>query len=217
LLLAFAARREWMPGFRYELPFAAAVWIAAAGALAVFTRARAKAVTALLAFLILLYSFIPGAFLFQERSYTTGLDRAHAALGQWLARAAPPGSSLAAWDMGALPYFSGFPVIFDVNPEGLLSRETTRCGYRPAYFIARRPSFFVLYSSRADGIDAPRRNWAWEYYRSAAFNRAYSYLFTFSFRDDYHLRVYVARGVRLSPADVAEGAAWAELSRTGDR
>jgi arabinofuranosyltransferase len=213
LILAFVARREWMPGFRYELPFAACMWIVAAGAFAFYIRPRAKVNAALCTVLTLLYSFIPGAFLFKEISYTSRLNRAHVALGKWLAKAAPPGSSLATWDMGALPYFSELPVTFDINPEGLLSRETTRCGYRPEYFIVRRPSFFVLYSSRADRIAAPRRNWAWRYYRSAAFNEVYSYLFTFSFRDNYHLRVYVADGVVLSPSDVAEGAALAELSR----
>lgn len=217
LILAFAARREWMPGFRYELPFAACVWITAAGAFAAFTRPRPKALAALFTVLILLYSFIPGAFLFKETSYTTGLNHAHVALGKWLAHAAPPGSSLAAWDMGALPYFSELPVIFDINPEGLLSGETTRYGYRPGYFIARQPSFFVLYSSRADRVAAPRRNWVWRYYNSPAFNRVYSYLFTFSFRNNYHLRVYVARDVELSPSDVAEGAALAELSRSEGR
>jgi arabinofuranosyltransferase len=217
LILAFAARREWMPGFRYELPFAAFLWIAAAGAFAAFTLSRSKAVTAVVASLALLYFFIPGVFLFKETSYTGQLNRAHVALGKWLRYAAPPGSSLATWDMGAAPYFSELPLVYDVNPEGLLSRETTRRGYNPAYFVARRPSFFILYSSRADGIAAPRGNWAWRYYRSAAFNRAYAYLFTFSFREDYHLRVYVAKGVELSPSAATEGAALASRSRNSGR
>ncbi len=217
LMLAFAARREWMPGFRYELPFAAFLWITVAGAFAAFIRPRSKVVAVAVTVLVLLYMFIPGVFLFKETSYTAGLDRAHVALGKWLRRAAPPDSSLATWDMGAVPYFSELPVVYDVNPEGLLSRETTRRGYNPAYFVDRRPSFFILYSSRADGIAAPRGNWAWRYYKSAAFNRAYAYLFTFSFRENYHLRVYVARGVELSPSDVAEGAALAGRSRSFNR
>ncbi len=217
LILAFAARREWMPGFRYELPFAAFLWIITAGAFAAFIRPRSKVVAAVVTILALLYFFIPGVFLFKEMSYTAQLDRAHVALGKWLRRAAPSASSLATWDMGAVPYFSELPVVYDVNPEGLLSRETVRRGYNPAYFVDRRPSFFILYSSRADGIAAPRGNWAWRYYRSAAFNRAYAYLFTFSFREDYHLRVYVAKGVELSPSDVAEGAALAGLSRKFSR
>ncbi len=213
LALAFAAKREWMPGFRYELPFAAFLWISAAGAFAALIRSRSKAAAGVITSLILLYVFIPGIFLFKEMSYTARLSRAHVALAKWVARAAPAGSSLAAWDMGALPYFSRLPVVYDLNPEGLLSRETTRRGYNPEYFIGRRPSFFVLYSSRADGVAAPPGNWAWRYYRSPAFKRAYEYLFTFSFREDYHLRVYVAPGVALSPADLRGGAALARLSR----
>lgn len=217
LILAFVARREWMPGFRYELPFAAVLWIPAGGAFAALTGRWRKGAAAVVAVLVLSYLFIPGVFLFKEKPYTVRLNRAHVALGKWLAGAAPPGSSLATWDMGAVPYFSELPVVYDVNPEGLLSRETTRRGYRPEYFVARRPSFFILYSSLADGIAAPRGNWAWRYYRSAAFARAYRYLFTFSFRDNYHLRVYVADGVELSPRDEAEGARLARLSRSPRR
>ncbi len=213
LALAFVAKREWMPGFRYELPFAAFLWVLAAGAFAAFIRRRSKGAAAIGTVLILFYLFIPGIFLFKETSYTARLSRAHVALAKWLARAAPPGSSLAGWDMGAVPYFSRLPVIYDINPEGLLSRETTRRGYDAEYFVGRRPTFFVLYSSRADGVAAPAGNWAWRYYRSPAFRRAYEYLFTFSFREDYHLRVYVARGVALSPADLLEGATLARLSR----
>lgn len=212
LILAFAAKREWMPGFRYELPLVAVLWIPAGGAFAALTGRWSKRAAAVVTGLVLLYLFIPGVFLFKETSYTARLSRAHVALGRWLRCAAPAGSSLATWDMGAVPYFSELPVIYDINPEGLLSRETTRGGYNPGYFIARRPSFFILYSSRADGAAAPPRNWTWRYYRSAAFNRAYAYLFTFSFRADYHLRVYVARGVALSPAALAEGATLAALS-----
>jgi hypothetical protein len=213
LALAFVAKREWMPGFRYELPFAAFLWVLVAGAFAAFIRRRSNAAVAISAVIILIYLFMPGIFLFKETSYTARLNGAHVALGKWLARAAPPRSSLAAWDMGAIPYFSRLPVVYDINPEGLLSRETTRRGYNPGYFIGRRPTFFILYSSRADGVAAPSGNWAWRYYRSPAFRRAYEYLFTFSFREDYHLRVYVARGIALPPADLAEGAALARLSR----
>lgn len=213
LALAFVAKREWMPGFRYELPFAAFLLVSAAGAFAAFIRRRSNAAVAISAVIILIYLFMPGIFLFKETSYTARLNGAHVALGKWLARAAPPRSSLAAWDMGAVPYFSRLPVVYDINPEGLLSRETTRRGYNPGYFIGRRPTFFILYSSRADGVAAPSGNWAWRYYRSPAFRRAYEYLFTFSFREDYHLRVYVARGIALPPADLAEGATLARLSR----
>jgi hypothetical protein len=213
LILAFAARREWMPGFRYELPFAAFLWISAAGAFAALRPRRSKAAAAIITGLFLFYLFMPGIFLFKETSYTARLSRAHVAVGQWLRRAAPAGSSLATWDMGAVPYFSELPVVYDINPEGLLSRETTRRGYNPGYFVGRRPTFFILYSSRADGVAAPRGNWAWRYYRSPGFSRAYAYLFTFSFREDYNLRVYVAKGVVLSPSDLVEGAALARRSR----
>jgi hypothetical protein len=213
LVLAFAARREWMPGFRYELPFAVLAWIAFAGAWVKFIKRRSKVVAGALTTAVLVYAFVPGIFLFKEVSYTDGLSRAHVALGKWLARAGPAGSSLATWDMGALPYFSEFPIIYDVNPEGLLSRETTSRGYRPEYFLAERPTFFVLYSSEPARAAAPAGHWAWRYYESPVLAEDYEYLFTFTMRRDYHLRVYVSENAALTPAELAAGASLARRSR----
>ena len=213
LALAFAARREWMPGFRYELPFAVLVWIAFAGAWVKFIKRRTKVVARALTTAVLAYAFVPGIFLFQEVSYTDGLNRAHVALGKWLARAGPTGSSLATWDMGALPYFSEFPIIYDVNPEGLLSRETTRGGYRPEYFLEQRPTFFVLYSSAPARAAAPAGHWTHRYYESPVLAEDYEYLFTFTMRRYYHLRVYVLKNVALAPDDLAAGASLARRSR----
>jgi hypothetical protein len=213
LALAFVARREWMPGFRYELPFAVLAWIAFAGAWARFIKDRPKAVAWALTAAVILYAFVPGIFLFQQTSYTDDLDRSHVALGKWLAVAAPAGSSLATWDMGALPYFSEFPVIYDLNPEGLLSRETTSRGYRPGYFLSRRPTYLVLYSSEPDRVATPPGHWTRYYYDAPAFAAAYEYLFTFTMRRDYHLRVYVDREAALASEDIAAGARLARRSR----
>ena len=213
LALAFVARREWMPGFRYELPFAVLAWIAFAGAWFKFIKDRPGVVARALTAAVMLYAFVPGMFLFKEVSYTDALNRGHVALGKWLARAAPSGSSLATWDMGALPYFSEFPIIYDLNPEGLLSRETTRRGYRPDYFLAERPTFFVLYSSEPARAAAPAGHWTHRYYESPAFADKYRYLFTFTMRRRYHLRVYVSKDVALAPVDVAAGERLARGSR----
>ncbi|UCH77700.1 MAG: hypothetical protein JSU81_08205 [Candidatus Coatesbacteria bacterium] len=216
LALAFAARREWMPGFRYELPFVAFLWVAAGGAFD-WLRRRLFGLPAAVALAVTLaYLFLPGVPLYGERPYTEGLNRAHVALGRWLREAAPPGSSLAAWDMGALPYYSEFPRIYDINPEGLLARETTRDGYRPEYFLAEEPTFFVLYSSRADGLQAPPGHWTWSYYRAPGFASLYRYLFTFTMREGYNLRVYLRRDVSLSAAAVAAGEVQARDSRAGE-
>jgi len=213
LALAFVARREWMPGFRYELPFAVLAWIAFAGAWFKFIKDRPKVVAGALTTAVLVYAFVPGIFLFKEVSYTDGLDRGHVALGKWLARAAPTGSSLATWDMGALPYYAEFPVIYDLNPEGLLSRETTSRGYRPDYFLAEGPTFFVLYSSEPTRAAAPPGHWTRSYYDAPAFAAGYEYLFTFTMRPGYHLRVYVDKGAALAPEDLAAGAELASRSR----
>lgn len=199
LVLAFVARREWMPGFRYELPFAVLAWIVFAGTWFKFIASRPKFAAWALTAAVTVYAFVPGIFLFKEVSYTGGLDRAHVALGKWLAKAAPAESSLATWDMGALPYYSGFPVIYDLNPEGLLSRETTRQGYRPEYFLTQRPTFFVLYSSEPDRAAAPADHWTSAFYQSPALVDDYEYLFTFTMRRGYNLRVYVLNNVALAP------------------
>jgi len=211
--LAFLAKREWMPGFRYELPFVAFLAVLAGGAWARVLAGRGRRWPVVGSVLLAAYLFIPGLFLFREVTYTARLERAHIALGRWLAAAAPSGSSLATWDMGAVPYFSGFAAAYDINPEGLLSRETTQRGYRPGYFIGRRPTFFILYSSASGGIRAPAGSWVWQYYNSAAFHKLYDYLFTFTFRDDYHLRVYALATAPLVPGDVAAGARLARESR----
>jgi hypothetical protein len=212
LALAFVARREWMPGFRYELPFAVLTWLAFAGAWVKFIKGRPKVVAGALTAAAMSYAFVPGIFLFKETSYTAGLNRGHVALGKWLARAAPAGSSLATWDMGALPYYAEFPVIYDLNPEGLLSRETASRGYRPAYFLAQRPTFFVLYSSEPTRAAAPAGHWAGRYYESPVLADDYRYLFTFTMRQRYYMRVYVLKGVSLAPGDVAAGENLARLS-----
>ncbi|MGD8719612.1 MAG: hypothetical protein PVH29_12430 [Candidatus Zixiibacteriota bacterium] len=213
LVLAFASRREWMPAFRYELPFAAALWILAAGPFAAWARRRPAGVAVICTVLVAAYAFVPAAFLFDEVDYTRGLDRAHVALGKWMAEAAPAGISLAAWDMGALPYFADPVRVYDINPEGLLSRETTRHGYRPDYFINQRPTFFVLYSSSAEEPAAPEGHWSWRYYRSREFGRSYYYLFTFTMRPGYNLRVYALRGTEISVGDITRGEALAGASR----
>jgi hypothetical protein len=118
--------------------------------------------------------------------------------------------------MGALPYYSEFPRIYDINPEGLLARETTRDGYRAEYFLAQRPTFFVLYSSRGDRPQAPPGHWTWSYYRAPVFTSLYRYLFTFNMREGYNLRVYGHRGVSLPAAAVAAGEARARDSRVGE-
>jgi hypothetical protein len=202
-----------MPGFRYELPFAAALWILAAGPFAGWARRRPAGVAVVCTVLVAAYAFVPAAFLFDEVEYTRGLNRAHVALGKWMGEAGPPGSSLAAWDMGALPYFADPARVYDINPEGLLSRETTRHGYRPDYFIKESPTFFVLYSSSAAEAAAPEGHWSWRYYRSREFDRDYRYLFTFTMRPEYHLRVYAIRGLRINADEIARGERLARASR----
>lgn len=204
-LLAFIAKREWMPGYRYELPFLALLWVLAAGAATAGWERRKWLSKAVISVVLAAYAFLATPPLFRELAYSESLKRAHIALGHWLARAAPADPSLAAWDMGALPYYSDYPVVYDLNPEGLLSAATTRRGYNPATVINARPAFIVLYSASYERVRAPRYHWAWQIYRSRDFERYYRYLFTFRFSDFNNLRVYVRDGVVVAPPVLEAG------------
>jgi len=216
MLAPLVAKREWMPGYRYEIPFLGLLAVAAAGALAELLKRARVGVAALALAAGCLYAFLPGVFLYGDVGYGAKLARAHGALGQWLATAAPVGGSLAAWDMGAIPYYADFPVNYDIHPEGLLSTETTRWGYDAAKFIRRKPAFFILFSRRPDCVEAPAGSWVWVYYRSPDFVRDYKYLFTFTYDRDYHLRVYARAPAAVPPAVLARGAFLARATRDGD-
>lgn len=213
-LLAFIAKREWMPGYRYELPFLAVLWVLAAGAATAGWERRKWLSKAVISVVLAAYAFLVTPPLFRELSYGGNLGRAHIALGHWLASAAPADPSLAAWDMGALPYYSDFPVIYDLNPEGLLSTATTRRGYDPAAVLKTRPAFIVLYSASYTRVSAPRYHWAWQIYRNRDFLQYYRYLFTFRFSDSNNLRVYKRYDITVAPPVFEAGERAARASAT---
>lgn len=213
LLIAFVAKREWMPGYRYEIPFASLLTFLASAGVARSLKTKRRAVVVLVTAALALYSYSPAFFLFKDLDYTKRLSRAHIALGKWLAAARPADDSLAFWDMGAVPYFSGYRTVYDINPEGLLSPETARGGYNAELFVIKAPAFFVLYNADADRPAAGPRSWAAHFYASRRFNANYVYLFTFTFRPGYNLRVYVRRDVKLKESILDDGRRLAGDSR----
>jgi hypothetical protein len=82
--------------------------------------------------------------------YEKGLQQAHVALGRWLAARATPGARVALGDAGAVPFYSGLPVI---DLWGLADVTVARLpgeyGDRPGtadYALGERPTFVVLWN-----------------------------------------------------------------------
>ncbi len=143
-----------MPGFRYELPFVPLLMVFfAAGILQILSNIpqtqKDKWKYAIAGFGTL---FFLGAFLLyhfnglRKEGTKLGeqLEWAHVPLGKWLKKHAPPNSSYASWDMGAVPYYSELPYIIDINSEGLLNTHTTMKGYDIDQMLSLNSSFIVL-------------------------------------------------------------------------
>ncbi len=200
---------EWMPGFRYEVPWIALVMILGAVGVARIAsdpnRVREKALVqriggALLMVVLLVLLLVPAASLQPELRYADRLERAHVALGGWLFRHAPPNSSYASWDMGAVPYFSHIPRVIDIHPEGLLDADTPRYGYDLDRFLNVQPTFIVL--------KAPDPNQTEGYHgmhEKPAFRENYHELFVFMYTTDYALHVYLRNDVRIPVEALEEG------------
>lgn len=213
LLIAFcfAARNEWMPGFRYEVPFIPLLMIFFAaginGAFTYFantygavwkTRLSIFSVLSLLG-LFLLY----GSRELQKTGnhFTSRLERAHVPLGKWLKKYAPENSSYASWDMGAVPYYSELPHVVDINSEGLLNPHTTFNGYDIDRFLAGDPCFLVLPPDTDYVRPAEIRN----FYSHEKVKSEYEFLFSLSFDRNYLLNVYKNKKVALSDSAIVEG------------
>ncbi len=205
----FLPKREWMPGFRYELPFVPVLILFVAAGLRRMPwgeqSERWSAHLPRLGALLSLgaYLLYPALGLHSETRYTDRLTRAHVALGKWLHQNAPSGASYASFDMGAVPYYSELPRIIDTNLEGILSTYTTHRGFDPAQMLALQPSFLVLPPrpgpDRVAGIYA--------FYANARLKQDYELIFSLAFTRDYVLDVYRLRNVPLSPGALEEAKA----------
>lgn len=218
ILFCFAARNEWMPGFRYELPFVPLLIVFFAvgvkkmlfdegGRFGSLMQSRVTRFSAL---------FFLGIFLLYDFNYMrkTGnafsdqLHRAHVPLGKWLKKYAPQNASYASWDMGAVPYYSQLPNIIDINSEGLLNPHTTFRGYDVNHLISSNPSFLVL----PPNTSYVRPKVILDFYSHEKLTKDYEFLFTIAFTEEYLLNVYRHRNIVLSDAALKEGRRIAERS-----
>jgi len=203
--LSFVAEREWMPGFRYELPFIPFIIIIFSIGLKDIMSVKKIIYQFIILFTVILYLFYPAINLHTATRYTIDLEKSHVALGKWLNKYVPKDSSFAGWDMGAIPYFSELPTIIEIHPEGLLNAFITHSKYYDEdYLIRLKPSFIVLPSSDYKKIEINPKNELSKFYKNNFFRENYIYLSTFSLRNDYNLRLYKYKEIQLSKAALEE-------------
>ena len=222
----FVPRREWMPGYRYELPMLPVLALFAAVALrryvfggeAVGAISRHRWARPALALVIVVYLVWPAAGLAESKSYTDKLERAHVALGLWLSRYAPPGASYAGWDMGAAPYFSRLPRIFDIHSEGILCERTQHLGYDIDYFLANRPTFIVLPYLERPEETVTESSWGpLRFYVNEEFQSEYEPLFVLGWDGRLKYALFQRSGTISSPTAFVEGVRIAEASLINER
>jgi hypothetical protein len=207
----FAARNEWMPGHRYELPFVPILIIFfAIGIHKINLSLRDGTVlpkgSNLAAFCLTL---IPGFLLLlqiqtlKEKGdhFAERLNRAHVPLGKWLLKYAPQNARYASWDMGAVPYFSKIPHVIDINAEGLLNTHTTRIGYNIDHLMSFEPDFLVLPADNSFAEPYEIRH----FYCHEKMQKEYEFLFAVAFDKEYLMNVYRHKKVTLDDEALIEG------------
>ena len=217
LAFSFASKTEWMPGFRYELPFVPILllFFAVSVSQIIFKNEEIKVANWKLyisnfVFLLFvtMYLLHPTIDLVKSRYYTDRLNRAHITLAKWLKQYADPNASYASWDMGAVPYYSELPRIIDIHPEGILSTYITHNEYDVNYFLSLNPSFIVLPEYKPMG----KMNGMNEFYLNSKFKDAYQLIFSFAFTKDYILAVHKHRDVYIPQSALDEGKRLADQS-----
>ena len=215
LALSFLAREEWMPGYRYELPAGALFAILLAYPLAEYLRRHGRGVAIATACGLMVFLAYPCAVTYRPSRHQFGnLRRAHIAIGEWLRDATPPGTSVAGWDQGAIPYYSEKSRIIEIDPEGLLSNYLTHHPFSNDYVFEQKPDILLLPSGALKllppPLAGPQRMESLFYDPRLAAN--YDFLTTFAFDPAYFIRVYKRRDLAVSAEKIAQLQALAQRS-----
>lgn len=195
ILFSFIPRGEWMPGFRYELPFLPilAVFFSVGLEKMVFSqmiepRNKWKVNIAQFGALLILgiYLCYPVLSLINEKKkYNAALNRANE-FGKWFKQFARDGYCYASWDMGVVPYISELPCIIDINPEGLLSTQTTQNKYDVDQFLAQQPNFIVL----PEEFPSNKESKLHHFLSNSNFVSNYEFIFSYCIGKEYVFKVY---------------------------
>ena len=205
----FVPAGEWM-NYRYELPFVPPLLLLAAAGfdwlLALHSKLRpiTRCFSSLVPLLCLSVAlFLPDARALQKRMcYARGLARAHVALGRWLKKDAPQDASCAIWDVGAVPFYSELPTIYDIFPDALVATHTADYASYARSVLSHRPTFIVL---RPKDDSNPYHRWCYAFYESAEFTDNYEYLFSYAFHPQYYLAVYRDSRIVIPDSALNEG------------
>ena len=216
-LAAFAVvpRLEGGPGFRYEVPlFPLLAAAAAMGLDTAFREGRARLTGRLVTPVLVIALLLPMIWLWRPARFSP--STVEIALGRWLGAYAPE-ARLAVYDLGAVPYFSAAPWVFDTNPAGPLSPFLHRA-YELDELVRWSPSFLVLPPESAD----PSKDRLAGLYLLPAFKRDYVLVFDLETEDGYRMLVWKRRDAILRegavPAAEAAGLYQRRVSRsTGGR
>ena len=202
-LFCFASKREWMPGFRYELALVPVLFCFLAIGMSHMlaglesVRRRQLHVPWVTLACLAVYTIYPAIDLRLEASscYRTKIN-VHQRIGEWLRHYAPPNASFAGWDLGAIPFFSGLPTIIDVHTEGLLNLQTTHLGHNLPQIIAGNPTFVML----------PPRGSTPEIYNTLITQTKFAenYRQIASLKAYYPIEIFANRSAEISPAAIAE-------------
>ena len=142
---------ETMGVFRFLAPALPTLFVLADEGLRTVVPADRSAVRRGLLALGLASALVSTAFLWQTRTaYRDGLDRAHVALGRWLAESQPPGTWMAMGDAGAAPFFSRLPMVdlWGLN-DATVARLPGEYGHKAGvagYALSREPGIVVLWN-----------------------------------------------------------------------
>ena len=133
--------------------------------------------------------------------YTEGLQRAHLALGRWLADHAGPGSVLACGDAGALPYYARLNTIdiLGLNDDHLAHLPGGFYGKLDAdYILNQQPDYVVLLSHQPDVFN-PRTPISGLLGQRLSTDPAYRLWTVLRFDDTYWLWVIARDSVQAEP------------------
>jgi hypothetical protein len=160
-----ASGGDWMPGFRFFVPVLPLLWVLGVGSLLAFVssaqpRVSPLAVGALVVTLAVLSFSLGRAMVRSQLEFPTGFKGItwHASpfrveVAREVGRIVTPGSLLAIFEAGYVPYF--LPDVRILDNSGLMDRTIARLPGRhmhkltAAYFLERAPDYYLMMVSES--------------------------------------------------------------------
>jgi hypothetical protein len=189
-------RLETGPGYRYEVPLLPLLAAAAATGLDhAIQHWRIRVPVRFATAALMLFLLTPLVWLRSPARFSP--SPAEVSFGRWLASYAPD-ARLAVYDLGAVPYYSSAPWVFDTNPAGPLNPFLGRA-YDVDALLAWSPWFIIL----PPNGDAPAADPLARVAALPSFTRDYAVLFDLDGGEGYRLIVWKRRDVQLPDGALA--------------